>query len=100
MGNGPRSWGASMCGTPVPWRRSVANWLRSLVTSGTDEARASAEARYRSDLEGLLDRRTTLGALDALIDALRPNPVAVPLERTAIGLDANVFLRLSNHPRG
>ena len=72
------------------------------MTSGIDDqaAWATAEARYRSDLEGLLDRRTTLGALDALIDALRPTRVAIPLDRTAIGLDANVFLRLGNHPRG
>lgn len=48
----------------------------------------------------LLDRQTTVQALDALVGALRSTPANVRLERTAIGLDANVFLRLGNHARG
>jgi len=48
----------------------------------------------------VLNREVDLEALGALAFALRPEPSTVPLGETVIAFDANVFLRLSNHPKG
>ncbi|CCJ05880.1 PIN-like domain-containing protein [Methylocystis sp. SC2] len=49
----------------------------------------------------LLDRRTDLDVLGALADAIHPlaEGDTFAIEHTAIALDANVFLRLSGHPK-
>ena len=73
------------------------------MASGTENGKAqfeAAEALQHHQLIQLLDRQTSVQALDALVAALRPTPNDVALERTAIGLDANVFLRLGNHAKG
>jgi hypothetical protein len=72
------------------------------VTFGTENSKAqpaAVEAQQHQKLIQLLDRQTSVKALDALVSALRPTPNDVALERTAIGLDANVFLRLGNHAK-
>ena len=53
--------------------------------------------RSDSRLLRVLGRQTPLRALDALVSALRPGVDQVPMGQTAIGLDANVFLRLGVH---
>lgn len=51
-------------------------------------------------LFSVLDRRIACEPLSALVAALRPlEPTTIPLAKTAIGLDANVFLRLAGHPK-
>jgi hypothetical protein len=57
-----------------------------------------------SDLEerlfSVLDRQAKCDPLSALVSAIRPVEAAViSLADTAIGLDANVFLRLAGHPK-
>ncbi len=69
------------------------------MTSGTDEVDRINWSHQEERLIGVLDRQTACESLDALLYALRPVPTAVPLERTAIGLDANVFLRLGGHAK-
>ena len=54
------------------------------------------------DILAIFDRRTPIDALDALTRAIE-NSDSLPkleLSKTAIGLDANVFLRLQSHPKG
>src|SRR5437016_6274549 len=81
------------------WRNWATDWLRSRVTSGTDGARGINPSSQEAVLIKVLDRQTTLGALDALVGALNPVSTIVPIGQTAIGLDANVFLRLTGHRR-
>lgn len=51
-------------------------------------------------LEELLDRRTPIRAFEALHQSvLRPATPTKSLEKTAVGLDASVFLKLASHPR-
>lgn len=50
-------------------------------------------------LISVLNRETECDALDALISAMRPEASTVLLADTAIGIDANVFLRLAGHPK-
>lgn len=50
-------------------------------------------------LHRVLSRQTPLRSLDALVSALQPTANTVPLGDTAIGLDANVFLRLGLHAK-
>ena len=83
----------------MPWRKWVQNWLRSLVSSGTDGSEAIDHHAHQERLIGVLDRQAAFEPLGALVNALRPVPNGVALERTAIGLDANVFLRLSGHSK-
>ena len=59
----------------------------------------AAEAGIHQQLVALLDRQIRVETLDALVSALKPTVSSVPLERTAIGLDANVFLRIGNHAK-
>lgn len=69
------------------------------MTSGSNPeyAEASNEDQQHAILVGILDRQTALGSLDALVSALRPSPSTVALGRTALALDASVFLRISGH---
>lgn len=72
------------------------------MTSGTESGDAqsiAASAQRLNQLVQLLDRQAPVQALDALVAALRPIDSSVELERTAIALDANVFLRLGNHAK-
>ena len=59
----------------------------------------AAEAGIHQKLVALLDRQIRVETLDALVSALKPTLSIVPLGRTAIGLDANVFLRIGNHAK-
>ena len=81
------------------WTKWARIWPRSLVKSGTDKAAPTDQSWHEKRLISVLDRQTEFRPLDALVFALHPVPNAVALERTAIGLDANVFLRLSAHPK-
>lgn len=47
----------------------------------------------------VLDRQGPFEALSSLVYALQPQPQSILLQDTAIALDANVFLRLSSHPK-
>lgn len=67
--------------------------------SGTDLPDVQEIFPEQKALIRVLDRQTTINSLDALVHTMRPEQREIPLERTAIALDANVFLRLSNHPK-
>ncbi|MEN5145884.1 PIN-like domain-containing protein [Brevundimonas diminuta] len=54
---------------------------------------------HETALINVLDRKTNIDALRALMFSLRPEPSTVSLASTAIAFDANVFLRLSTHKR-
>lgn len=69
------------------------------MPSGTNGTNAIDTALLEASLIGVLDRQTAFGALDALVNALSPAASVIPIEQTAIGLDATVFLRLSTHRR-
>jgi len=47
----------------------------------------------------VLDRQVACDALGALVSALKPEPSKIELHETAIGLDANAFLRLAGHAK-
>jgi hypothetical protein len=47
----------------------------------------------------VLDRQIECEALNSLVSALQPTPSSLPLSETAIGLDANAFLRIPSHPK-
>jgi len=69
------------------------------VKSGSEGGKAQADSQQQEQLIGVLDRRTSLESLDALVFALRPTPATTSLGRTAIGFDANIILRLSGHAK-
>lgn len=69
------------------------------MLSGTEKVEPHSDALHQEQLIRVLDRQTSLESLDALVSALRPAPNTISLERTAIGFDANVFLRLSGHAK-
>lgn len=48
------------------------------------------------EILGVLDRASSVDALDALVNALDPKPDSIELKDIAIGLDANVFLRIAS----
>lgn len=94
-------------GAPAGVQDGVANAQGSGVThEGSATARPAlapldpdAEARIHQKLVALLDRQVRVETLDALVSSLKPTATDVPLTRTAIGLDANVFLRIGNHAK-
>lgn len=57
-------------------------------------------SEHENRLIEVLDRQTACDTLTALVSAMRAEPTKIPLADTAIGLDSNVFLRLSRHSRG
>lgn len=65
---------------------------RWLATFGIEKMTMDAA----DELNAIFERRTEIDALGALVDALDPNQTAISLANTAIGLDANVFLRLAD----
>jgi len=67
--------------------------------SGTNTPDTQSWLSKQADLMNVLDRQTAIKSLDALVHALRPTQGGINLARTAIGLDANVFLRLSGHAK-
>jgi hypothetical protein len=67
--------------------------------SGIEKPERLGDPELYERLIYVLDRGADLGSLDALVSALRPISTTVPLPQTAIGIDANVFLRLSSHPK-
>lgn len=74
------------------------------MTSGSSEgSRAERAAAFRRESEerllAVLDRQVPFESLSSLIHALHPSPSTQPLQSTAIGLDANVFLRMSSHSK-
>ncbi len=67
--------------------------------SGTSNFMEHSELEDR--LAMVLDRSTECDALGALIFALSPPEQAgTPLQNAAIGIDANVFLRINKHSKG
>lgn len=50
-------------------------------------------------LISVLDRQVACDSLAALISAIKTEPINIDLAATAIGLDANVFLKLTSHPK-
>ncbi|WP_316201321.1 MULTISPECIES: hypothetical protein [unclassified Bradyrhizobium] len=50
-------------------------------------------------LIGVLDRQVVCDTLNALASAMKPETSSASLADTAIGLDANVFLRLAGHSK-
>ena len=73
-------------------RKLAQKLLQRLATSGTEEVNLDAT----EELIAVFERRTDLDALGALVDALDPCEPSIGLSNTAIGLDANVFLRLAD----
>jgi hypothetical protein len=57
------------------------------------------QAELQKRLIGVLDRQVACDSLSALVSAMKPEAHPASLEDTAIGLDANVFLRLSGHSK-
>lgn len=51
------------------------------------------------ELIELLNRQVKLDAISALIDSIRPPTSEIDLKDTAIGLDANAFLRINNNKK-
>lgn len=78
----------------MPWKRLVENWRKQRVESGTTEQKRKAGRERR--IFDLLNRTTPLDALDALMRAYRPEPLAIRLAETAIVLDSSAFLRLGS----
>ncbi|MGF6697599.1 hypothetical protein OKW38_002211 [Paraburkholderia sp. MM5496-R1] len=73
--------------------------LTSRVTSGTEAMPDNNEEILKS-LEDVLDRRAPIDGLGALTSAISHKAsLDKALKTTAIGLDANVFLRLAKHSR-
>jgi hypothetical protein len=69
------------------------------VTSGSEVAITPSQQARERQLIAVLDRQEPIESLLALIYSLNPQPQPVPLQDTAIALDANVFLRLSAHAK-
>lgn len=84
----------------LPLRKWGQDWLRLQVGSGTDNMETVDHTEQQKRLFSVLDRQCAFEPMEALVNALRPIPNEVALARTAIGLDANVFLRLGNHTKG
>jgi hypothetical protein len=64
--------------------------------SGTDAPATAASTRLER-LRSVLNRETTLDALQALSHAVKPRPNHGPsFVRAAVGIDSNVFLRLAS----
>ncbi len=57
------------------------------------------QSEQEQRIVSVLDRQTTCDSLSALILAIKPETQKITLSDTAIGLDANVFLRLAGHPK-
>ena len=57
------------------------------------------QSEQEKALLDVLDRQTTYDALGALASTLQSNNNSISLAETAIGLDANVFLRLIAHKK-
>jgi PIN like domain len=57
------------------------------------------QAEMQKRLIDVLDRQVTWDSLNALVSAIKPEASRAKLEVTAIGLDANVFLRLAGHSK-
>lgn len=57
------------------------------------------QAEQQRLLIGVLDRQVKCDSLSALVAAMKSEASSVALEETAIGIDANVFLRLAGHPK-
>lgn len=64
--------------------------------SGTE---SGARGHDEQALIEVLSRQKAPDSLAALVSALRPEAISIPLVDTAIGLDSSVFLRLGSHPR-
>ncbi|WP_170432150.1 PIN-like domain-containing protein [Ruegeria arenilitoris] len=73
-------------------KRWVEKLLNGLGISGTDGMTLDPT----DELIAVFERRTYIDALGALLDALEPKQATIRLSDTAIGLDANVFLRLAD----
>jgi hypothetical protein len=73
----------------------VKKLLSGLGTSGIEAMTLDAT----DELIAIFERRTKIDALGALVNALDPKQLTVSLLDTAIGLDANVFLRLADDPK-
>nr|CAD6603980.1 hypothetical protein RTCK_01501 [Rhizobium sp. TCK] len=68
--------------------------------SGTDLNSGAHEAPPEQRLLSLFNREIEFNPLSALISAIRSEPTNIPLSSTAIGIDANVFLRISSNKKG
>jgi hypothetical protein len=73
-------------------KKMVKMLLSWLVNSGIENMTLGTV----EELIAVFERRTEIDALGALVDALDPKQSTVSLLDTAIGLDANVFLRLAD----
>jgi hypothetical protein len=60
---------------------------------------AGALSEREEQLIAVLDRGKACDSLAALVSAMKRETSPASLEDTAIGLDANVFLRLAGHPK-
>jgi hypothetical protein len=81
----------------VLWKQLVTNWLRQQPKFGFGEPDRPVEMLPVQTLIDLLDRRINIEALGSLLESLKRTRLTVPLSRTALGLDANIFLRIPNH---
>lgn len=59
-----------------------------------------SQLRNERKIAAILSREVALPALPDLVSAMQQKGLDRPLEKVAIGLDANVFLTLGGHARG
>lgn len=78
-------------------KKSVDRWLKRLQHFGTKMPADEVRRDHYELTMAILDRHEPIDALSALISAIEPDPNTCPLAQTAIGIDANVLLRLASH---
>ncbi|WP_299667091.1 PIN-like domain-containing protein [uncultured Ruegeria sp.] len=71
-------------------------WVRNLLGLPENFGTEGMTVDPLDDLVAVFERNVAISALPALIDALDPDPTTVSLSDTALGFDANVFLRLAD----
>lgn len=81
------------------WRTWEESWLKSLLRFGSSSSSAMTERARLRDLVATLDRQRNINALGALVESLDQPSSQFDIANTALGIDANIFLKLSNHPK-
>lgn len=74
----------------------MGNWRKQRARFGTQNEESAKVVREEAIFR-TLNRHAPINALDALMRAYRPEPLAFRLAQTAIALDSSAFLRLGAH---